>query len=586
MRFHEDKDGVSVHVIAGTYVVQLAMDATPEAKKGLLGFAFHREDKDESEQYWLRGMRTFKSVYPNPPEGALVSTQEHPIQDFLWSDFTAKAGHKYVYTVVPVRGKPKNLEYGTPVVVPVTTESEVGKGPEGTHSVWFNRGLIGSQAYARDFNNKDPHKLKGAERDRAYAWLSRHLFEAMRDFIRKAKDESYSIRAAVYEFSYEPIIAEFADALRRCKDIKIVYDARIKVVKGKKDPNEVKRVALTRSLLKKYKLDPESISTARVATPNAIAHNKFIVLLKDGKAVEVWTGSTNFTESGIFGQSNVGHSIANEGVADAYLKYWERLVKDLEVSELKELNVAADPDIVGFPPPGGVTPIFSPRTKNKAKKTMLDWYASPAMESAKSVMCFTAAFGVNNVFLSLLEVGEKPDDDLRYLFLDKWGIKKELVEKTKKRLGKNWNNIVAVGGYLAGDVLHEYLKDRWKAERSNTLSHNVRYTHTKFMLIDPLGEDPIVISGSANFSDASTVTNDENMLIIQGNKRVADIYLGEFMRLWHHYRFRFIVNAKAEENSTAKANTYEPNYLCEDPSWTENFYKNGTFKYKRRLAFR
>ena len=48
-------------------------------------------------------------VYPNPPAGALVSTQEHPVQDFLWSDFTAKPRHEYVYRVVPVRGRPKSL---------------------------------------------------------------------------------------------------------------------------------------------------------------------------------------------------------------------------------------------------------------------------------------------------------------------------------------------------------------------------------------------------------------------------------------------------------------------------------------------
>jgi phosphatidylserine/phosphatidylglycerophosphate/cardiolipin synthase-like enzyme len=58
------------------------------------------------------------------------------------------------------------------------------------------------------------------------------------------------------------------------------------------------------------------------------------------------------------------------------------------------------------------------------------------------------------------------------------------------------------------------------------------------MLIDPLGDDPIVISGSANFSAASTKDNDENMLVIRGNKRVAEIYLGEFMRLYNHYAFR------------------------------------------------
>jgi phosphatidylserine/phosphatidylglycerophosphate/cardiolipin synthase-like enzyme len=58
------------------------------------------------------------------------------------------------------------------------------------------------------------------------------------------------------------------------------------------------------------------------------------------------------------------------------------------------------------------------------------------------------------------------------------------------------------------------------------------------MRVDPLGANPLVVSGSANFSHASTMNNDENMLIIRGNSRVADIYLGEFMRLYRHFAFR------------------------------------------------
>ena len=56
--------------------------------------------------------------------------------------------------------------------------------------------------------------------------------------------------------------------------------------------------------------------------------------------------------------------------------------------------------------------------------------------------------------------------------------------------------------------------------------------------MDPLGADPIVVTGSANFSKASTTDNDENMLLIRGNKRVADIYFTEFNRLFNHYYFQ------------------------------------------------
>jgi phosphatidylserine/phosphatidylglycerophosphate/cardiolipin synthase-like enzyme len=58
------------------------------------------------------------------------------------------------------------------------------------------------------------------------------------------------------------------------------------------------------------------------------------------------------------------------------------------------------------------------------------------------------------------------------------------------------------------------------------------------MLVDPLSEDPTVVTGSANFSDASSSANDENMLVIKGNKRAADIYFGEYMRQYSHYAFR------------------------------------------------
>ena len=63
--------------------------------------------------------------------------------------------------------------------------------------------------------------------------------------------------------------------------------------------------------------------------------------------------------------------------------------------------------------------------------------------------------------------------------------------------------------------------DRWLKEKLSGLNTHVQFIHTKYMLVDPLGDDPIVITGSANFSEASTVRNDENMLVIRGHARVA-----------------------------------------------------------------
>lgn len=558
-RFQENK--ISVQAVAGTYVVLLGIDMQKADTAGLLGFAIRRVDPTDNEDYWLQGMRTFEASYPNPPDGALVSTRDHPIQDFHWSDFTAKPGRNYTYTVVPVRGKPKNLQYDPGVTVEVQTESE----SEGTHAMYFNRGVIGSQAYARTWQAA-PDKLSPSEREKALDWLSRGLDEAIMNYLAGAKDETYALRAAVYEFDYEPVIEGFQKALAACKDVQIVYDARIpKNKQGIPDKDEKRRVEHVEKLLDEYGLS--AVATPRRANPSYIAHNKFIVLLKDGAPIEVWTGSTNFTMSGIFGQSNVGHLVRDPEVAKQYLAYWEELQKDPESDPLKDSNEAATPTLADFPPEEGTTPIFSPRHGI----AQLNWYGD-AMDGATSLMCFTGAFGINKVFL---KVFREDKDYLRYVFLEKWGVSAKTSEETEKALSDDHDIQVAVGATLPGDAI-----SHWLAEQPNTISQNIKYTHTKFMLVDPLGASPVVITGSANFSDASTSANDENMLVIRGDTRVADVYLGEFMRLWRHHNYRYIV-------TKVDAATDEPrhNYLAPDDSWARDFFVAGKIKEKRRKTF-
>ena len=108
------------------------------------------------------------------------------------------------------------------------------------------------------------------------------------------------------------------------------------------------------------------------------------------------------------------------------------------------------------------------------------------------------------------------------------------------------------------------------------------------MLVDPLGEQPVVVVGSANFSAASTLDNDENMLVIRGNAAVADIYLGEFMRLFSHYAFRESLSFKG---ATTPAQALLRKYLIDSPRWTEGqgqgqgYFDAGSDRALRRLYF-
>lgn len=564
MRSHSPCDAVlRLQAIGGTHVVMLGIDIAPAARQGLLGFAVHRSDPAENEAYWLQGMRTFEAVYPDPPTSVLVSTREHPVQDFLWSDFTAKPGRHYRYRVVALYGKPRNLQPAFEAVVDVITEQEV----DGVHSVYFNRGVIGSQAYLRKWP-RVPTELPPEQAEQAWRWLSRGLEEALLGFIAQAVDSRWSLRLAAYEFSHEPVAQALAQARARGADVRIVYDARVSQKRdGTPDPDEARRVAAVEALLDAHGLrgSPEA-AVPRRSNPGYIAHNKFIVLLDQGRPVSVWTGSTNFTRSGLFGQANVGHVLRDAAVAAAYLRYWDSLAQDADVAVLREAGETLTPT-PALPPPAGTTPLFSPRQG----LAQLQWYAD-LLDGAQRLSCLTAAFGVNKRFLEDY-AQDKPF--LRYLFLEKWGVNPAAAAAAQASLSVDPDVQVAVGASFDRDA-----PPGWRRELLNTISGHVKYVHTKFLLVDPLGDDPLVVTGSANFSDASTTQNDENMLVIRGDARVADIYLGEFMRLWRHHRFRSIVR-----RSDPAGGPERPNYLAPDDRWAQPFFDPDHVKAKRRRCF-
>jgi phosphatidylserine/phosphatidylglycerophosphate/cardiolipin synthase-like enzyme len=556
MRKPAKNGDLSVRAIAGSYVTLLGMnirDGSP-ILDGLLGFALWRRDHTDNKEGWLPGMKRFRNDAEEPHPTRLTSTKDNPLQGFLWGDYAVQAGHEYTYRVVPMYGAPGALTEGQGVEVKFKTEPEKSSG----HSVYFNRGAAASQAYARKFQNKPPDRDTNPE---AYPWLSRGLEEGMQRFIRRAKKEGLKIRAAVYEFYYDRMLAELAQAARDGVDVQIVYDC--KAGQGKPGPRNTQAI-------KDAGLDELAECSSRVSNPSYISHNKFIVLVDGQKAVSVWTGSTNITEGGIFGHSNLAHVVDDPGVAGKYLKYWKELVKDPTASDLREWNDENTP-VPDGDPPDGTTVIFSPRGSIEA----LQYYAD-LMDKAQSGVFFTAAFGVNARLRRVLAT-DKPY--LRYLLLERED-RPNAEDPDIEMYRRDRENLVAVGSFLDDNVLETWVRTNFGQEELTGVNKHVKYIHTKYMLIDPLSDDPIVITGSANFSDASTKNNDENMLIIRGDTRVADIYLGEFMRLYTHYRFRAFAQEAAREGRPP-----QKLYLTADNSWTQPYYEQGSVKQQERLMF-
>lgn len=537
MRKSKTHNGLTVFAVSGTYVVLLGFHLDEADCDGLLGFSIHRFDHTENEAYFLQGMKCFEATDPQLADGSQYSTRDHPIQSFQWADYTAKPGHDYTYTVAALKGTPENLTTHAETAVLLQTESPEG----GNHDIYFNRGVAGSQAYIRRFGNRAPDKVPKRQ---AFNWLSRGLNEALEDFISSCDPNRHALRIAAYEFNYEPVLQLLKATIDRGVDVQIVYDAR------SEKPGERNKAAAAAA-----GLDP--VSSRRTKPVSYISHNKFIVKLEDGAPAEVWTGGTNFSENGIYGHSNVAHIVQDPNVAESYLAYWAALAKDLPMPKLIDKSETESPTLTGAPPKG-TSVIFSPR----AGLDMLDWYAKLAT-NAEEGLFMTFAFGMNDRFKEAYEKGKAPfrlalfESLIRAM---KDGPEKEAELARMQQLRKMPENTFAVGAFITANEL-----DGWVKERLSGLSTNVKYIHNKFMLVNPLSDDPIVVAGSANFSVSSTTQNDENMLVVRGDTRVADIYLGEFMRLYSHHAFRESLRWRTDQVKHLSTGKWWAEYFGETP---------------------
>lgn len=119
-----------------------------------------------------------------------------------------------------------------------------------------------------------------------------------------------------------------------------------------------------------------------------------------------------------------------------------------------------------------------------------------------------------------------------------------------------------------------------------TTTAGTLYVHNKFFLVDPLGDSPVVVSGSANFSDESLTKNDENMLIVKGDKRTADIYFTEFSRMFDHFMPRYL--KKLKEQNSAHPFSYEgfSKPLDECGQWCDTYFEKDRLVYKRKQMFK
>lgn len=532
-----------MQAVVGDHAVFFGFDLSPAARTGCLGFALHRVDHTENESYWMSSFKTFRSVVPNPTSTVIYATNEQPVQSMWWGDYSAKPAHAYTYKVVPVYGTPADLAVDD--TKSISLDVSTGDPTTGVHGIYFNRGVAASQAYATKFGAK-PSDLPPALQTEAMTWLSRGLHEAMLSFIVTDASPQLALRATAYEFTEPSVLAAFAQAHAAGADVRIIYHAK---------PGD-NQTALNEQAIATAGLDPRILIARHHAT---IAHNKFVVRATRAAAgtiagEQVWTGSTNMSKGGIFGHSNVGHAVRDGAVADAYLAYWAELSTDPVAGPLKtwvSANSPFDPNVHDAP---GIHSVFSPRTD----LAPLDWYAHCFTGVAAAHI--TLPFGMDNQHFEPAVEAMPPGGPLRFVMLNKQDDHQGIWSRDHAIQ-------VAVGAEGGPDVL-----SRWAQETLTGFNDFVDFLHTKILLVGVLGPTPTVISGSANFSEASTTSNDENMLVIDADRDVADVYFTEYMRIFQHFYARWWATKLGMSSPAGGADTESHSFLTEDATWQAPYW--------------
>lgn len=518
-----------------------------ERPRDLMGFAIRRTDYDpETGEIlglrWLNGQKRFADT--GGDFGEDIRSDQAPFQRFRWSDYTLNPDLSYRYDVFPMIGQPGSLVRGDSLIFNVRPSAQ----ESGGIGIYANRGVTSSKAYFRRFGGKHPEDVPDGS---AFRWLERGLKKSLLEFIINTQPGE-SLHVCVYEFFDSEIAGALKTAKNRGVLLHIVYHAKYG------DHATHKSEDLLRSAGIKSK------ATARTNTGN-ISHNKFVVRLDDqGHAVRLWTASANFSTNAFYFQTNVALTFDDPALAEAYESFFQILKTDPKRGRKKSGSTYVQDEIVALQAKTNATPpapmekvLFSPVREMHVVDTAID-----LISNAKSGVFLSAPFGVGKEIIAALDANN--NDILEYGLAN--STAKGKIEGLRHRNTR----------FFTPSRLKRYRGEAWDAKAFG--AHKI---HAKTLIIDPWGDDPAVLIGSANFSRGSCTKNDENTLLVRGDKRFSSIVASEFLRMFDHYKARFWIGEAIRTNSQV------PFYLDDKESWSHIYYKqtNRSRKFRDREVF-
>ena len=356
-------------------------------------------------------------------------------------------------------------------------------------------------------------------RDMRYARMRLHLEQ-----LRRGLDGRIGTDDDVHLFANSPIFAVRESGLRERHGLPPDPGGDLEWVEVTKGSRKMGGHLLAEGALR----DDE-----RYYVPGGQMHNKFIVI----DDYRVLTGSMNFTETDVYGTPEDRDRGRMRGNANNVLDIHSRKVAAIYRDEFDQMwgGGGVDPDPARARFRGNKVSGLAPHLIDLGGIPM-QIYFSPGYDVIPAMVSYVAREARESFFFCIFAWS---DSELDGVVREKWEGRREgggdpyagfRVKGVFERLFWNqpWSATVTMTGSGAGEGGGVDPEAVWSNPPPVYRDREVRRLHHKYMLIDAdTGNEPTVITGSANWSRNANAINDENTLFIR-DRGIANQYLQEF----------------------------------------------------------
>jgi len=587
MPLKKQQNGLSVKVYRGDAKTLLAFNLPKAKTKNLAGFTIEVEPKGQPSFYLQNNLR-FEDPSKHVQDAKLPANSSFnaPIHKFRWvhvpgslQQSTQPFFGPYTYTVTPRYFDSQGSMQPIDKILSLPVNVEVAPFTKGVIEAGFTRGFVQSQAFVHHFGPKAIFTPKNKEL----------LFDTSQVSGKNSAGESYTFAQEYQWLGFTARDKVFAVANEVLQDKQLTLDV---FAYDLNEPDVMNifltlakqgriRVILDDATLHHDAKAPkpedqfEALFSYAATAPAEIlrghfgrfAHDKVLIVSKGKTAIRVLTGSTNFSVTGLYVNSNHVLVFNDPTVAAIYAQIFQEVL-DGKVNE----SFNATPDAARiFSFAGAGLPqteiTFSPHPAAQAKQNLDNMAARITQEGKTSngsvlfaVMGLDKGTGPVLPALKTLHANESifnygisdtPGGIFLYTPRKKTGV---LVsgKPTATKLPPPFDQVPGLG-----------------------LGHQV---HHKFVVCGFNGKNPVVYCGSSNLALAGEGVNGDNLIAIHDGD-IATVFAIEALTLVDHFDFldRSAVNAKIAPAKIKAASNQQQAvnagwFLSTNDKWVAPYY--------------